>query len=239
MNKKLVLIPIGIIMFVFFTSVAFAQETNINSVSVIDQIQGLKNQVNVLDQVNGKILNTIYFALGGLITVFLAIIGLNFFQNFSLNKRKMDAIKEEMENELKKVIFEIREQNKKNLENINAKIEPKIKSEVQTSLSQLKGKIDQLKEDYDEINRDNLIRSAFEYKTKKQMGYILNLISVLELDIKKNWDFRINESLDYISECLDISPPNSDSLTQLQRALDKLPSEYSVQKKHIESKMKL
>jgi hypothetical protein len=205
--------------------------------SLENQIQNLEIKVNLLEQINGKILNTIYWALSGLVTVFLTIIGLNFFQSFNLNKRKIDDIREENNSELKKNISNFQEQSKKNFESISSKIEPKIKSEVQSALSQLKGKMDEIKDDYDDVKRDNYIRSAFEHKAKDQMGYILNMIYALEIDIKKNWDWRIHQSLDYISACLDEGFKNSDILTQLQIALDKLPSEYSAAKKKIESKM--
>lgn len=239
MRNKLVFILVIVTLLCSFAPIAFAQEVSQESTSTIYEIQALEKQINLLDRANSKILNTIYWALGGLITVFLAIVGLNFFQNFSLNKRKIETIKEEVDNEFKAAVSNLQEQNKKNLDSLNKLIESKIQSEVKASFDQLKSKLDKLKEDYGELNRENLIRKAFEYKEKHRMGYILNLVSVLEYDIKKGWVWRINESLDLISKCLDSFSPDYDSLTRLQVTLSKLSSEYSVQKKHIESKMKL
>ncbi|OGY41875.1 MAG: hypothetical protein A2Y82_05470 [Candidatus Buchananbacteria bacterium RBG_13_36_9] len=240
MKKTLIFILILVLLYCSLALFAFAQQpTNIESISSVNQVQALEKQIDLLNQMNIKILNTIYWALGGLITVFLAIVGLNFFQNFSLNKSRIEAIKDKMNNELKEELSKLQDQNKKNLESLNIKVESKIKSEVSSSLAQFKSKVDQLKDDYNDMRRESLIRRAFEHKSKKQLGYILNLTEVLELDIKKRWDFRISESLELISGCLDSAFTNSDSLTRLQKALNSLPPEYAVQKKLIEAKMKL
>ena len=50
-----------------------------------------------------------------MISVFIAIIGLNFFQNFNLNKKKVDSIKIELNNELSKGINMFSENNIKYL----------------------------------------------------------------------------------------------------------------------------
>ena len=232
MKNKLILIFTGIILFGFLFQIAFAQEIKQETVPMVSQIQSLEGQVLLLDQINGKILNTIYWALGGLISVFILIIGLNFFQNYSLNKRELDEIKKEMKNDLKKEVYEIKEQNKRSFNNIELKIKSIIKSEVSTSLNRLE-------EEIKEIKRENLIRSAFEHKSKRENGYILNLISVLEMDIKKDYDWLINESLDLIEECLNDGYKNSDNLMDLQKTLDKLTPLFSRKKKNIESKMSL
>ena len=239
MKNKLILIFTGIILFGFLFQIAFAQEIKQETVPMVSQIQSLEGQVILLDQINGKILNTIYWALGGLISVFILIIGLNFFQNYSLNKRKLDEIKKEMENDLKKEVYKIKEQNKKDLNIIDLKIKSIIKSEASTLLSKLEEEIKKIKRDYSEIKRENLIRSAFEHKGRGENGYILKIILVIEIAIKKDWNWLINESLDLIEECLNDGYKNSDSLMDLQKALDKLTPLFSRKKESIESKMNL
>lgn len=239
MKEKFIFASILISLFCSFVTVVFAQTTSAESISSINQVQVLEKQVDLLNQINNKILNTVYWALGGLITVFLAIVGLNFFQNFSLNKRKIDSLKEETNNRLNEALSKLQEQNKINAAALNTKVEAKVKFEVKNSLENFETKISQLMEDYEDINRENLIRKAFEHKEKRQVGYIMCLIEVLELDIKKGWDYRINESLGYISECLDERRGDSNNYTDIQRLLEKLPKEHGVQKNNIEAKMKL
>lgn len=249
-KKKLILFLLIIGLQSTFVASVFAQENQTQTVVTSEQMRILEYKIELMETINNKILNTIYWALSGLITIFLAIIGLNFFQNFSLNKRKMDTIKEGIDKKLKleidfsrkelnAVISMLQKKYEKDLNLFNKKIETKIQSEIKTSFKELKGKFDNLEEDYKELNRENLIMKAFDYKKKNKMGYILNLVRVLEYDIEKNWDWRINKSLELIIECLDSFFPDSNSLTKLQLVLNKLPAEYNLQKQKIQSKMKL
>jgi hypothetical protein len=236
--KKTFLVLIVMLALYCSVSVVFAQSVNAETISPISQVQSLRDQIDLSNKINDKILNTIYWTLGILITVFLAIIGLNFFQNFFLNYKKLNAIKDDIYNYLKNELSIFRDQNKKTLDSYNVAIESKIKSEMLILSDSFKLELQQLRDSYEDIYRENLIRKAFEYAEKNQMGYILNLIDLLELDIKKQWDFRIHESLDLISRCLDDNGyKKADGLTRLQRALDKLPNEYLIIKKKIEAKM--
>ena len=71
------------------------------------------------------------------------------------------------------------------------------------------------------------------------MGYVINLTKLLELDIEEGSDYRIHESLNLLSECLDGKYADSQNYTRINKILKKLPEEYELQKKNIESKMKL
>lgn len=234
---KKFLISLTLFLFILFPFLCLAQTTTIlteNTNLII-----LQNKVDLLESINIKILDTIYWALGGLITVMLAIVGLNFFQNFSLNNKKISTIKEEINNDLKEGITKLNEQNEQKMAAFIIKSKGEIKSEIQLSLTAIKRDISRIEDDYEDIKRENLIRSAFEYKSKGQLGYIINLTEVLKIDIKRGQDWRINESLDSISKCIDHGSFDSDSITELQRILDTLPTEYSVQKRGIESAMSL
>ncbi|MCD8435961.1 hypothetical protein LNJ03_11725 [Tenacibaculum dicentrarchi] len=206
----------------------------------------LETQFSTIESTNTKILNTVYWTLGGLMSVFLAIIGLNFFQNFNLNKKKVDSIKVELNNELIKGINMLSKNsidNSKELRNDMNKLKNDLKedidSDIKSSFNSYKSELECLKSDYNEIYRNELKRNALEFKKEGKMGYVINLIKLLEIDIEKNYDFRIHESLELLSECLDGNNANSENYTKINTILKKLPEEYELQRKNIESKMKL
>lgn len=234
MKKKVILGLVVIIVWCFFALTVFAQETEIGAVSATDQIQTLENKVDLLNQINEKILNTIYWALGGLGGIFLGIVGLNSYQNFSLNKQKIDTIKGELQSELSDSFLKFQDKNKNNFAILSEGVSQKIKLEADALKKKFQPQIDDLRGNYHSLKRENLKRSAFE---DREGGRLYLLIEMLEMDIKRNWDFEINESLDYISKNLDNPGVDSEDLTELQRVLVKLPLEYSAQRKQIESKM--
>lgn len=236
-NQLVIILALGVL-FTTFIPLADAQEVAEVTTPTSSEINSLEKQIMIVNDSNSKILDTIYWALGGITTIMLTIVGLNFFQNFSLNKRKIEDIKNKFDAELKSTTSSLQDQNDKNLDSLTKKVKLEIKSEVKSSNAEIIQQFADLEVKISELKRDNLIRSALEHKSKNQMGYILNLVEVLESDIKMKWEWRINESLNLISECLDSFSPNADSLTALQVALNKLPGEYSVQKNNIESKMK-
>ncbi len=262
MKNKLIFASILLATLFAYNLDVFAQTTTTTENFVtISQVQALEKQINTLDQTNNKILNTIYWALGGLITVFLAVVGLNFFQNFSLNKNKFNTFKEKVRAELsadkekmlttiqsekdtvnlatQKMLSDVKSQVEKNLAELNTKLDSKIKSSVSASLKEHESKIQEIQANYEDVQRDNLVRKAFEHKQKGQMGYIYNLIKTLELDIKKDYDWQINETLERIITCLNEGVKNADSMAELNSVLATLPKKYDFQKKNIEAKMSL
>ncbi len=65
------------------------------------RVRVLEEKVETIENLNSKLLNTIYWTLGTVAAIFTAIITLNFFSNFSINQRKIENIKEELDNNLK------------------------------------------------------------------------------------------------------------------------------------------
>lgn len=220
------------------SSPALAQTATSESISNIDQIQVLERQQDLLNDVNGKILNTIYWALGGLITVFLAIVGLNFFQNFSLNKQRFDGLKKEVEAQVKEEMAKVETKNNQSFTTLSTKVESQIASQVKIGQQSLETKVQDLREIVNDLRRESLISKAFEYKKHTQLGYLINLTEVLNTDVKsKSW--RLGESLELVLECLDTCYKTPDALAELQRVLNTLPIEYLTLKGQIEAKMKV
>jgi len=67
--------------------------TSENQKDLKQNLKSLDQKVDILEKINSKVLDTIYFSLGGIGGLVLAIIGLNFFQNYSLNQKNSNHLK--------------------------------------------------------------------------------------------------------------------------------------------------
>jgi len=202
------------------------------------EIETLNVKFELLNTLNTKILNTIYFALGGIGTLVLAIIGLNFFQNFRLNERKVDSIQEELESKISVDIQEAMATLDNKLKSIRERVEKESQKSTKQLRTELSGKFEDLEDDLKELDRKALLLETNIIKESRPSIHFSNLIKVLDYDIKKDWDFRTNDTLDEISKALNTYQPHAEYLSNLQLLLDKLPEDYKYQKEEIQSKMR-
>lgn len=151
--------------------------------------------------------------------IFLTVIGLNFFQNFKLNQAKINNV----------------EANLKNL--IHEEINSLVKKEIQASQELLQKKISNIKDELHEIKRGKILEDIEEWKEKNGDYYIPDLIELLTLDIKKDWDWRIMETLTTVEKIVTSQDLESVEKADLQTALEKLTPRYAAQKARIQTKI--
>lgn len=179
----------------------------------IEDIRVLEAKIEILQQVNSDILSTIYRCLWWIWTILLFILGYNFWQNFELNNKKLSTIKTELEEQSKNNFLGIKAKNTQEMNNIKK----------------------ELKWEYKQLERDIKIIKAFEYKRNDQLWFIVNFIEILENDIDDNIDYHIQESLEEIKKWLVDCHITKDLIPDLQKQLNKLASEYELQKDEIET----
>ena len=73
---------------IFISNTSLAQDSNQEVISAVNKTQLLEVKVDMLDQVNGKILNTIYWALGWLNYSFYRNHRLKFISEFCFKQKK-------------------------------------------------------------------------------------------------------------------------------------------------------
>jgi len=240
MKKHWIFFSLFIFLFCIFANLALGREANNIEISSYDRIDMLESKVDVLESLNNKILNTIYWTLGILSSIFVGIVAFNIFQNYSINKKKIDAIQENLDNKFKSNLEKFKTDLQKELDQKTENIDLIVQKKVEKTFSILQKDIGQLKEDYTELKRNNLEMEAEYWKNKKvPANYIDRLIDILKMDIEKSWDFRIHDSLEKIHEHVKAYKLASDTLADLQETLDKLPIRYEKIKKEIGNKMRL
>ena len=206
-NRKFSSIIILLSTAILFSSpiIALAQTSSTQNGLLI-----LDTKVNLLNDINGRILNTVYWTLGILAAIFLGIISVNLYFNISANKREIQKIKEEIlgtsKNLIKTAEAEITEKvstaNRKDLDkeienvlniikNETLIYQTKITEQVNTieksvlsinsGIKNMSGKLEEAEVDIKELD-------AFMYSQKGKMGGIINQIELLEYDIKnRSW----------------------------------------------------
>ncbi len=108
-----------------------------------------------------------------------------------------------------------------------------LKNNFDKETGAIKSRMSELEDDTYEVKREIFKNQAKEYEEKGQEGGILCRINLLEMDIKKNWDFRIHDTLNDILKYLQSHSVFSQSASKLKNTLEKLPVEYDLIKQKI------
>jgi hypothetical protein len=203
-----------------------AQELNSDTVNI------LSTKVNLLESINSKTLNAIYWFIGTLGALFAGVIGLNIYSNYKINTEKYNQIKKEIE---EKINSQFEEVNKR----MFSSIEENKKLLISTIDSRINSKIQPLDEKLKDLEREAILVQIERHKSKKQIGEIMMLGDLLDFDIQKGWDWRIHDTLEEIKKYIEGKRLSSDVATDLQKILNKLPKDFSKQKEIIESKINI
>lgn len=251
-KNKIFFLFLFFILFSFYS--ANAQEITI---SKQDNLKIIENKVTNLENINNKVLNTVYWTLGTFVAALLGIIALNFFQNFTLNKRRLEDIKDETKNSFEKELDKFKDKFKKleinfdesseqikeksdaEIKRIDISTKTQIESRVKTEFSNLVEKQKNLQEDFEDLERDMELMKSEKHAQKGQLGHILCILRALEIDIKKNNNYAIHETLDLVHNYVKKHALNSDIYSDINFTLSKLSKEYKEQKKEIKNKMRL
>ena len=238
----------------------FAQEVDINTVVA---------KVELLEDTNVKILNTIYWTIGTLGALFAAIIGLNIYSGYKINKEKISDIKKDLEDKIDTRLVDV-EKLKKDLgdkidtrlvdvEKLKIQTESDIKkhaTEAENKLTELlKTKLTEVKVDINQksksvagrfeerirdLERAAILIEAKEYADKGIVSVAIDrMIEVLNIDIKKDWDFQIHDTLEKIKKMVEDNTLYSDTASELQKTLNLLSDEYSITREEIKRLIKI
>lgn len=141
----------------------------------------LSQKVDLLEAVNNKTLNTVYWTLGVLATIFLAIVGLNVFFNTSAFRRDLENIKDQTQKEAEAQISIAESRTSSKLETeISSQIKKLNKDIKSTTSAQITAAREQLKVEV-------LLVSQKEIETQmaKTSAELQNEVLVAKADLLK------------------------------------------------------
>lgn len=286
MIKKKNLIIVTLVLFFILCFVFVVQgETTVSDLDSFnnENIEAINNQNNIdykllyqnVKETNNKIISIIQWTFGIVITVLIALIGGNFYQNYRQNKSRMKEIEQEFEtkfnefknNSFSKIDTKIKEKfqdSENNLKDLFKTFSDSQNKEIENLIDKTNSKLDKIKEEFNTKDKkskrkiienknkikslDNEISSKIE-KLEKNIMVNVNKIegdlwllkevknnalrryinaALLELELDKNIEFRLETIIDLLKEMNSLS---SSSLSTLQELLKSIPDiEYGVHK---------
>jgi len=140
--KKIIFI-IFIFLAITMPIFSFAQENNSLTVQMLSQ------RVDMIENINQKLLNTVYWTLGVLAAIFIALVSVNLYFNISANKRELKETKEKLlstaENEIiaseSRILEKIAKSNAQEFERIKTELLSTAENEIIASESRILEKI--------------------------------------------------------------------------------------------------
>ncbi len=194
----------------FALSLFIPIQSHAQNTSIRTDVEVLKAQIQLLQDVNTNILNSVYWTLGVLAAIFIAVISVNLYFNIIANKKEIRKIKEDT---LTNAESKIEKAESKLLEKINSQLDERFKresdnifnriqnefltyqatvnkklEEIQTKLvenTNHNGKIDESISDI-KINVREL--QGFRYSQLGTIGAYIAALDVLEHDIQnRTW----------------------------------------------------
>ena len=153
--------------FLFFVPPSLGA-ANLETISAPNEIAILKARVDTLENLNERILNSVYWTLGTLAAIFLGLISVNLYINISANKREIKNIKTDLvtstENSIAtsetKILKELTEQNQKEFESIRVEVLGTTRNELTASEATVLEKVSQLNQKEFESIRVEVLGTA-------------------------------------------------------------------------------
>jgi len=228
--KKIIFI-IFIFLAITMPIFSFAQENNSLTVQMLSQ------RVDMIENINQKLLNTVYWTLGVLAAIFIALVSVNLYFNISANKRELKETKEKLlstaENEIiaseSRILEKIAKSNAQEFERIKTELLTTTKNEIISAKSSIIEKIarletnaEQMKYNIDGLEMDLKELETIRYAEEGKQGAITIPIRLLNKAIERNQEFKITEYLFQIRDYIKENPIRSYVNIDLEKELVKL-----------------
>ncbi|PQQ45500.1 hypothetical protein [Bacillus thuringiensis] len=187
MKKVVSLVVCTFAFFVFFNSVSYATTSSSNS-EELKSGEAYKLLYENAQEINGKILDTVYWALGGMVGVIILFIGGNIFFNSKVSKNEMDTMASEyrgkftdFKNEIERELGQnfnslkdaLREDSNNNIQALNQRQIELINSFNNSLSSQLTSTKSQLESRVSDIEGVNIDQTDAINSTNKQLTKLI------------------------------------------------------------------
>ena len=220
------------------------------------EIQTYKQMVENLKDSNEKILETVYWSLGGILGIIIVILGSNIFYNFRINKNEMENIKnalslslEETKNKNLEIIQKNAQDQIKNIsENFHYNVNNFDKKLKQTE-EKLIDMISNLKSEF--FEKESSITNKFALLHSEIVGHTADLWglkdvpvnalkyetekAILDIELKQPIESSLSNIYEYLDKITSISTFSQSDVIKL---IEKLPDKYSVHKDKLQNIIK-
>ena len=242
LTSILVLLSLIFVVQIVFTPIYSMAQSNLSTGTNNDSII-LNQKVDLLEEINSKILNSVYWTLGILAAIFLGLISVNLYFNITGNKNEIRRIREDIirttnnlietaKNEIADKLSKSSQQEiKDQIGSLSVSSENQLleyKSEVNKKINDFEKILISTqnvsrsnKVDIDKIHIDIKELEAYRYSKEGKMGGIINQVELLEHDIEKrywNLESRLKEIRNEV-KAADLYPDLAEKLESLLKKI--------------------
>lgn len=158
-----------------------------NLIASNTQIEILKNQINLITSYQDKLLSTVYWSLGGIITLTVLLIGFNWFINVRNQDKEIENLKNIIKNKINDAEFDLKK-------DVYSSLDTRIK----TAVSLLERKVIYLEIDISEQKCEKWILKKVYANALREQSNILKLLSQI------NSNYRTSLAFEKITEILEL-----------------------------------
>lgn len=197
------------------------------------EIAILKAQLEVMRQYDQRLLNTVYWALGGIAGILILIVGLGWYTNFRLHKREVEELKVDYRRE----INDLKSQHKSFFEDLRTQYQEglvKLEKELKPSLTKdikaiVESKITYVGSEVKNLKLDLLVLQIEGHKkVDSEYGVLMGSMDAIELSFQIR-DWFADELIDNLEEYLSKKTRSfsATTISEIHARLSKFPSNYT------------
>ncbi len=205
----------------------------------------LDQVVELTGQLDQRILTTVYWCLGTLVTVFLVLIGYNWFVNFRMHERDFRELRKDISTRVETAVEKIEAAGKAAGEQIKTDIRKSTEAYIESKIASVKSALDSLRSDLRGVEAKNLEQEVDVWLGKKVYSNALRVhIEYLRKTeaLGYGYDWKVQMGLDKMERMLKTMireepgrRPNADDIADLSRFLASVAKQNPVIVKRLES----
>lgn len=205
-----------------------ASPTPTSAPKIDDEVTILRTQLETMQQYDQKLLDTVYWSLGTIVTLAALLVGFGWYVNLRVYEKDKDVMKDELRNFLR---AELAMSTKGFEKQIDEKIEKALKDyqeNIKSSLAKVQARISSIEETLSEIEYKRLSNEA---KAEIKSIAFSRYVKMIELSHKlpSYLDFYYSEPLENILLLLKEGViPDPEDVKNLNQALSHVPEGYAM-----------
>jgi hypothetical protein len=198
------------------------------ALSLNNSANSLEHVVELTGQLDQRLLTTVYWCLGTLVTVFLILVGYNWFVNFRIHERDFRELRKEISVRLDAAVDKIEAAAKTATQELKTELRKSTESYVDSKTSGVKSDIDSLRRDVGRLEAADLKREVDSWFSEKvYTNALFRHVQYLHKIRKVGYDWEVQKGLDKMETILKrmISErpslrPDADQIAELSQLLD-------------------
>lgn len=160
------------------------------------ELVALRGQVELIREYNERILNTVYWALGGMLTVLTLIVGFGWYANFRSYKRDV----EELQSHFKREFEEIKKSYKSDIDTLKQTAMPELRKEISSLID---SKMHSLNHQLNELKYGLLEAQLADYVTKGVHANALTVsLNMIDVALQIGYDWKISLSINHLAKAI-------------------------------------